>query len=146
MTCAIGYEAGHFWPSIEPPRELAPGQLVYDPIGWPMESCLSGITLCGIAFEAPAGSHALVCRGADKRLDGPVEVVAPDGSLLVQGYCVQGFPAGTWLEWKHGELARTRRGWSTSPATTAHEGVQYTAPGTYTYEVHKLVLLSAVAS
>ncbi|MBL8620235.1 MAG: hypothetical protein JNK64_03000 [Myxococcales bacterium] len=145
MTCAIGYEAGHFWPSIEPPRELAPGQLVYDPIGWPMESCLSGIALCGIAFEAPAGSHALVCRGADKRLDGPVEVVAPDGSLLVQGFCVEGFPAGTWLEWKHGELARTRRGWGTAPATTAHEGVQYTAPGVYTYETHKLVPPPAVA-
>ncbi len=145
MTCAVGYEGGHFWSSIEPPRELAPGQLVYDPIGWPMKSCLSGISLCGMAFRAPAGSRALVCRGADKRLDGPVEVVAADGSLLLQGYCVAGFAAGTWLEWEHGELARTRRGWDTAPATMAHEGVRYTAPGVYTYEAHRLVPLPSGA-
>ena len=139
MTCALAGPSGYFWNKIEPPRELAPGKPIYDPIGTPMEPCMSGISLCGVAFRAQEGSHALACRAADQRFDGPVEVVARDGSLLLQGYCVDGFPAGTWFDWKHGELART---WSTSavPADAkAHDGVRYTAPGTYTYGSHRLV-------
>jgi hypothetical protein len=53
-------------------------------------------------------------------LDGPVEVVAPDGSLLTL--------AQTW----------------TRPVTS-HEGVRYTAPGTYTYGRHRLVPIAGQA-
>ncbi|MBK9036695.1 MAG: hypothetical protein IPL61_36500 [Myxococcales bacterium] len=139
MTCALAGPLSHFWSSIEPPLEWAPGKLLHDPAGSPISPCLSGITLCGVSVRAPEGSHALACRATDQRFDGPVEVVAPDGSLLAQGYCVKGFPAGTWFWWNLGELART---WTTS--VTAHEGVTYTAPGTYTYGKHKLVPVAPV--
>ncbi|MBK9035470.1 MAG: hypothetical protein IPL61_30140 [Myxococcales bacterium] len=144
MTCAVASPSGYFWTTIEPLRELAPGKPIYDPIGWPLSPCMSGIALCGTAYRAPEGSHVLACRAADQRFDGPVEVVAPDGSLLLQGYCVEGDPAGTWFDWKHGELART---WSTSAVpekARAHDGVRYIAPGTYTYGKHKLVPLTPV--
>jgi hypothetical protein len=86
------------------------------------------LSICRVFVPAPEGSEALACGDADGRSDGPVEVVAPDGSLVVQGFCVHGDPRGLWLWWQHGQLVST---WTFE--IIGAQGLQYLKADTYTY-------------
>jgi len=138
MTCAFG-DPGPLWKDVDPPRD-APGVPRPSRGRRPLEPCVHGISICGVEVRAPEGSRALACGDADGRRHGPAEVVAPDGSLLVQGFCVHGAPVGAWLWWQQGQLAATR-----TFEMAGAEGVLYIAPDTYTYGDFKLVPVSPVA-
>lgn len=125
MSCG-GYDLR--WPDVDP-RPPAPG--LPSPTYGPRradEPCVYGVSICGLPVAAAAGSKALACGDADGRRHGPVEVVAADGSLLVQGFCAHGEPAGAWLWWQRGHLAASR----TFPITEA-EGLSYVKPDRYAY-------------
>jgi hypothetical protein len=94
MTCGMESGVGARWHDVDPPRELPPGVPRPTRGGRLLEPCVHGIRVCGVDTRAPEGSRALACGGNDGRRHGPVEVIAPDGSLLVQGFCVHGDPVG----------------------------------------------------
>src|SRR5262245_19436813 len=60
-----------------------------------------GIHLCG-AWEGVDHGEALACRDPEGRFDGPVEILAPDQSVVLQGYCSKGAPIGPWVTWRAG--------------------------------------------
>jgi hypothetical protein len=62
------------------------------------------VNVCGVYMEGPPGSHALVCRDAKNVITGAVRLVAPDGSLLVEGACVANVPTGAWIWWRAGQV------------------------------------------
>ena len=64
-----------------------------------------GIHLCG-AWEGVDGAEMVACRAPDGRFHGPVEMIAPDGSVVLQGWCEHGRPLGLWLSWRAGALVR----------------------------------------
>jgi hypothetical protein len=63
-----------------------------------------GIRFCGRRVEGPTGAYLLACRNPQGEYDGPAELIAPDGSILTQGYCHQNKPIGAWITWRKRRL------------------------------------------
>jgi len=63
-----------------------------------------GVILCGQYADGPYGSYALTCRDAQDQATGAARLVAPDGSVLVDGACDHGRAIGTWFRWEWGRL------------------------------------------
>jgi hypothetical protein len=61
-----------------------------------------GIHLCG-SWAGVDGAEVLTCRDTENRFDGPVEMLARDHSIVLQGYCSQGAPIGPWVTWRAGQ-------------------------------------------
>lgn len=124
------------WTDVDPqpPSPWVHRRLPSEPPG--PRPCHSGLSICRMQMEAPEGSRALGCRDSEGRRHGPIEVVAPDGSLLVQGFCAAGVPVGLWLWWHHGALSLTR---SFTREGELSEGLEYRKPGRYRYPGFRLV-------
>jgi|JI10StandDraft_1071094.scaffolds.fasta_scaffold232842_2 hypothetical protein len=134
LTCARSGRGGLTWANVDPPRPVPLGVPPVSQGGGEYAPCLHGISICWVDIRAPEGSRALTCRDAEGQSHGPVEVVAPDGSLIAQGLCVHGMPSGTWFGWRHEKLAGTRtfEGRST-------DDLHYVAPDQYRYGAFPLV-------
>ena len=65
----------------------------------------SSALLCGQDVEGPYGSYVLACNNANDQPHGAARLVAPDGSVLVEGACDHGRAVGTWYWWSFGRLA-----------------------------------------
>lgn len=63
-----------------------------------------GVNACGGALTGPAGSYVLLCRDTEGSFSGPVRVVAPDGSVVIEGDCDHSAPVGAWFRWAGGHL------------------------------------------
>lgn len=57
-------------------------------------------------MEGPPGSQAVVCRDPQRTFTGPVQLVAPDRSVITEGACVGSVPTGAWVAWRAGEIQR----------------------------------------
>jgi hypothetical protein len=62
------------------------------------------VKVCGVQMEGPPGSQAQLCRDPKKLVTGAVRLVAPDGSVLVEGACVANVPTGAWIWWRAGRV------------------------------------------
>lgn len=120
FDCPIGgsqksYAISESWPRVDPKPDTVlddnrisppPYDFLPDPnrevLGAPTPAT-AGIWLCG-ALAGAAGSvvHACVADGGE--VNGPVEMIAPDGSILVQGYCDHGARLGPWVAWRNGDI------------------------------------------
>jgi hypothetical protein len=63
-----------------------------------------GIEFCGRELEGVPGAYLLTCRNPQGEYDGPAELIAPDGSILAQGYCEQNRAIGAWVTWCNGRF------------------------------------------
>lgn len=134
MTCAKSGRGGFTWANVDPPRPVPLGMPSPSQGGSEFTPCVPGISICWVEIRAPEGSHALACRDPEGQSHGPVEVVAPDGSLIAHGLCVHGMPSGTWFWWQHEKLALTRTFESRST-----DDLRYVAPDRYSYGQFLLV-------
>jgi hypothetical protein len=62
------------------------------------------VTICGVYMEGAPGSQALVCRDSKNQITGGVRLVAPDGSVVVEGACMADVPTGAWIWWRAGQV------------------------------------------
>lgn len=70
------------------------------------EPCfLTGVVACHVGMAGPPGSTALVCRDDQGTLSGPVRLVAPDSSVIMEGDCEHSVAIGAWFSWADGHLA-----------------------------------------
>jgi hypothetical protein len=64
----------------------------------------SRLVTCGQRLIGPPGSHGLICRDARGAITGPVQLVAPDRSVIAEGTCEGNRPTGTWYFWSDRRL------------------------------------------
>jgi hypothetical protein len=69
----------------------------------PPTDCTKALRACGRLVGGDNASQVVACRGADGELDGPLEVIAVDGTVLENGYCESGRVVA-WARWKAGRL------------------------------------------
>lgn len=62
------------------------------------------VVLCGVPVEGTWGSYTVTCRDEQDQPTGTAQLVAPDGSVLVEGACDHGHAIGAWFWWSFGQL------------------------------------------
>lgn len=70
----------------------------------PEGSCRPQLIACHHHITNEHANQVIACRGQDGELDGPLEVIATDGSVLENGYCAAGHLVGPWARWRAGRL------------------------------------------
>ena len=99
FSCPHG-DVQHFRVSYPWPNEDG-GAVIEQPLPAPWGST-PGIYLCG-AWAGVENAEVIACRDAETRFDGPVEMLASDHSMVLQGYCSKGAPIGPWVTWRAGQ-------------------------------------------
>lgn len=62
------------------------------------------IMACGVLMVGPAGSEAVICRDPQQKFTGPVQLVAPDRTVVTEGACIRSVPTGAWVAWRAGSI------------------------------------------
>ncbi|MBK9036691.1 MAG: hypothetical protein IPL61_36480 [Myxococcales bacterium] len=79
----------------DPPRDPPPRRT----------SCALGMAVaCATTFGGDLDAHLLLCRDAAGFVDGPIELVGSDGSLLEHTFCSAGRPVGPRVVWRRGQI------------------------------------------
>ncbi len=125
------YCTPHVFDPPPPPRSDGRSVIEPDPPRNPpptRTSCALGTAVaCGLMFGVgDLDAHLLFCRDAAGFVDGPIELIGSDGSLLEHTFCSAGSPVGPRVVWRGGQI------FSVSGTDPEQRGVRIEA-GRYLY-------------